>query len=492
MKGEHRLEEVHVPASRKTRFCICYRTSRSSSTSRRLELVIGQALVPPNSTVTSKEGFRPCVNIYVASIVTVSAVAIGLSILFLNDANWRDVFFFSVAYGLAHFPAREFPLKGPYPLRYSKGRAPSLSVGFLVLMTVAFVSSPLTGAIVGLLSPLTPGAWRGWKRSMFNSAQTALYTLVASVVFHSSASISLSSFGTIVWAGIAAGTATLINTALVAGVVSLDRRQKCWRVFTELLWPCRQAPIFAYGALMVGLLYREIGPFALMFLIIPLAILRYVRSTRRELTAAYQDVLTAFITTVELKDPYTMHHSTRVSEIATLIHRELGHSEKEIERRFYGALLHDIGKVVIPTEILAKTGPLNSEDRQIIAQHPGVGAAALGRIGFFQDIIEEVFSHHERLDGGGYPRGLTSEEISSAAKILAVADTYEALTSNRPYRLALTAEAALEEMRRACGSQLEEDFVSILGDLVSRGHIPSYAPALPVNAPLLYARTVNE
>ncbi len=155
---------------------------------------------------------------------------------------------------------------------------------------------------------------------------------------------------------------------------------------------------------------------------------------------------------VETRDPYTAGHERRVAELAVALGAELGLPAAELEGLRLAALIHDIGKIAVPAEILAKPGRLSEVEFNLIRQHARAGYEILAAIDFGAPVAEIVLQHHERLDGSGYPEGLAGEQILLEARILAVADTVEAMSSHRPYRAALGMEAALDEVRCRAGS----------------------------------------
>ncbi len=167
------------------------------------------------------------------------------------------------------------------------------------------------------------------------------------------------------------------------------------------------------------------------------------------------DALRALVKTLEAKDPYTKEHSERVTEIALLIGREMGLSSEELESLKVAGHLHDIGKVGIKDYILLKPGRLTPEEYEIIKQHPLIGAEIVGHIGLLKQEVAIIKHHHERWDGRGYPDGLAGEEIPLLARVLAVADAFDAMTSVRPYRPPLPRETALQEILRHAGTQFD-------------------------------------
>lgn len=183
-----------------------------------------------------------------------------------------------------------------------------------------------------------------------------------------------------------------------------------------------------------------------------------------------QDVIVAMGRIVELRDPYTQGHQQGVSRIAAAIARELGMSGDAVAAVEVAGLLHDIGKLYIPIEILAKPGVLSELEMDLVRTHPEHGFSILKDVAFSWPIAEIVLQHHERLDGSGYPNHLTDRQIDPLARVLAVADVVEAMASHRPYRPALGMERALDEIRDH-GNQYDHDVVHACVDLYDRGLI---------------------
>ena len=163
---------------------------------------------------------------------------------------------------------------------------------------------------------------------------------------------------------------------------------------------------------------------------------------------------------IDAKDPYTKDHSTCVSRYSEALARAINLPEEEIERIRLGALLHDVGKIGIPETVLQKEGPLSDEEWVIMKQHPTIGAEkVLMPNASLRDLIPIVKYHHERIDGKGYPEGLSNGDIPLAAKIVAIADTYHALTSDRPYRKGMSIEKAVSILEEGAGSQWDANLV---------------------------------
>src|SRR5919201_1451157 len=164
---------------------------------------------------------------------------------------------------------------------------------------------------------------------------------------------------------------------------------------------------------------------------------------------------------IEARDPYTRGHSARVTRLAEAVARRLGWSEERLVSLRVGGPLHDIGKLAVSDDVLSKEGGLDEEEFAQIREHPRVGARILLRFAAYRQALPYVLYHHERWDGNGYPTGKAGKEIPLEARLLAVADAFDAMTSDRPYRRALTHGEALAEVERCAGTQFDPEIARI-------------------------------
>lgn len=192
---------------------------------------------------------------------------------------------------------------------------------------------------------------------------------------------------------------------------------------------------------------------------------KVIENSRRNL----ESMIEALVATVESRDPYTAGHERRVGTLAQAIGAEMGLSAHTLEGIHFGALIHDVGKIRVPEELLCKPTRLTEAEFAVIKMHPEVGHDIVQGIQFPWPVAEMIWQHHERLDGSGYPRGLRGEQLLLEARILAVADTVEAMASHRPYRPGLGIEAALSEIRRGSGSLYDPDVVKACLSVFERG-----------------------
>ncbi len=205
--------------------------------------------------------------------------------------------------------------------------------------------------------------------------------------------------------------------------------------------------------------------------------LEALQKSRDELHKSLEETVKSLASAAEKRDPYTAGHQMRVDKLACAIAQELGLPEKQIEGLHFAALLHDIGKIALPSEYLAKPARLSAQERAIIKCHTEVGYEILKNIHFPWPVADIVYQHHEHLDGSGYPRGLTDKDILLEAKILTVADVVEAMSSHRPYRPSLGLETALEEIRSGRGTFYHPQSVDACLHLIAENKVDLTAVA---------------
>lgn len=191
-----------------------------------------------------------------------------------------------------------------------------------------------------------------------------------------------------------------------------------------------------------------------------------LKETYEKLENAYMESIETLRQTVDAKDTYTRGHSDRVSEYACLLGKELNLNEDAMKTLKVGGLFHDIGKIGVPDSILLKPGKLTDEEYSEIKNHPTIGAHILSTATIFKDLLPIVKHHHERYDGKGYPSQLQGENIPYLARITAIADTFDAMTSRRPYRNALELEFVITEFEKCSGTQFDPNLAPIWIDIL--------------------------
>ncbi len=198
-----------------------------------------------------------------------------------------------------------------------------------------------------------------------------------------------------------------------------------------------------------------------------------LRSTQDFMRRSYLETLTSMITALEARDAYTRGHSDRVAEFSVAIGKELNLGPDRMERLRDGARLHDLGKIGVREDILNKVGRLSPEEFEHIKQHPIIGAEIIGKMENYRQLLPMIRNHHERWDGKGYPDGLAGEQIPLEARIVSVADCYDAMTSKRPYRDPLLLDSAMNILKEASGSQLDPTVVGAFFMAVQKSIVTS-------------------
>jgi len=193
-----------------------------------------------------------------------------------------------------------------------------------------------------------------------------------------------------------------------------------------------------------------------------------LEKSNAQLRSTLEDIVESLSILTEKRDPYTSGHQKRVSVIAALIAQEMNLSDEEVTAIRFAGQLHDIGKIYVPAEFLSKPTRLDDEEMAVIRKHPTIGYEILKYIQFPWPIAKTIYQHHERLDGSGYPCGLTDPDILLDAKIIAIADVVEAMSSHRPYRPALGVQKALEEIKKNIGVYYCEDCAKALLNLFEK------------------------
>lgn len=212
----------------------------------------------------------------------------------------------------------------------------------------------------------------------------------------------------------------------------------------------------------------------------------------RNLRESYLATIYALAATIDAKDKYTYGHSANVTRYATTMAESMGLTGETLEIIRQAAFLHDIGKIGVPEQVLNKKEPLDENEWGILMTHVDVGVAILKNVPSLSEAVPEIHSHHERYDGGGYPRGLKGDKIPLGGRILSVADAFDAMTSNRPYRKAMSVPMALTELKRHAGTQFDPEIVSLFVKLLQSGQIKVPSPtSQPKVLPAVFTREPN-
>ncbi|MGW1725522.1 HD-GYP domain-containing protein [Streptomyces sp. NPDC002306] len=362
-----------------------------------------------------------------------------------------------------------------------------------LLLTAAFLLPPPAAALVALPGALLSRAGRPvLLRRVWRAAQLTLAVWTAARVHGAlggRAAVAGADFPSVlVPAGAAVLVFCLVLTALDGGILVLAERvspRRAWRG----LFPRSLAPAAVHGlaGLMMAVLWRSpYGPVAALLVLLPMCVSWWVFAQYHRERAAHQATIRALVQAVDIKDGYTRGHSERVGQASMMIARELGMDDERVEVLRFAGILHDVGKLGVPTRLLRKDGPLTPEERRVIELHPEYGHEIVRGIGFLGEARSAILHHHERLDGSGYPYGLVGGQIPEFARVVAVADAFDAMTSTRSYRRARPVPAALEELERCAGAQFDPLMVTALTRALDRSgwHPAVTAEETRASAPL--------
>jgi putative nucleotidyltransferase with HDIG domain len=350
--------------------------------------------------------------------------------------------------------------------------SPSSAVSLAAVVLVG----PVGAAVVGFASCLTIRRLSLVKRC-FNGAQFALAAFAAGHVYlmlgGTVGEPAQEDFPAVVFPYVAAVlTHTLVNSLLIGllmwtlGAVRESRGGRFrWRPFLAV-------ELSSIGYQMLGLaiaaVWGGVGLIAPLLVLLPLFIARWTFAQQSGEARAHEATLATLCQAVETKDYYTRGHSMRVGEGAAMIARELGMPAERVQKIRYAGMLHDIGKLGVPTKVLQKTGKLTDDEYAAIKLHPTRGYEIVREISFLDEALAGIRHHHERLDGRGYPMGLVGMEIPESARVISVADVFDCLTSTRSYRQAWSVEDAIAELRRCAGTQFDPRMVEALVRAVER------------------------
>ena len=292
---------------------------------------------------------------------------------------------------------------------------------------------------------------------------------------------------------VAAVVHVLANQGLLWGMLQLISREgrPRRRIRLESSLPLLLVSDLGYAALglVVAALWFVMGPYAAALVLVPLFVARWAMGQFAEQQRAYAATMAALCQAVETKDFYTRGHSERVSRGSGMIARQIGMRADRAEAIRFAGMLHDVGKLGVPTKVLQKTGVLTEEEYAAIQLHPMRGLEIVREIGFLNEALTGIMHHHERIDGRGYPMGFAGDEIPEFARIIAVADAFDSMTSTRSYREARRIDDAVTELRKGSGTQFDPALVDAFVAALRRdGWTLPDPPSAPLDRDLVTAQ----
>lgn len=342
----------------------------------------------------------------------------------------------------------------------------AVSVSFSAALATVVLIGPEAAALVGLTAVLSVRPGLPLVKRLFNGAQFALCGYVAGEVYRLLGGVSglpkVNEFDDLI-GPYAAATAVFVplNIILTLTMIRLASRVRATEV------PLRGLAQFllsylGYGTfgLLVAGLWATVQSISAVLVLLPLFVARWAFGQYHAQQRSYDATIAALCQAVETKDYYTRGHCTRVSLASTMIAQEIGMGMERLRAIRYAGMLHDVGKLGVPTKVLQKDGPLTEEEFAAIQLHPMRGLEIVRGIDFLDEAFAGIMHHHEKYDGRGYPMGLAGDEIPEFARVISVADAFDSMTSDRSYRGAKPIEVAVDELRKGSGTQFDPVMVT--------------------------------
>ncbi|MFZ0322898.1 MAG: HD-GYP domain-containing protein [Actinomycetes bacterium] len=421
------------------------------------------------------QALRPAARGYIAAVIILAGCSVVVSLLAAlgvidvsvldipaTELFWRTIVVLAPVYVLAMWT----PSAMSVPV--------AMAANGPVLFAAYLIAGPAAAAVVAACG-LAAHTTVPWIKRGFNTAQFVLVGLGAGLVYvmlgGPLADEFSSGFGAKILVPVVASniTAVVINGLLLFGILRIAEGlsfRSMWR--TVIVGSV--VPYLGYGlfGLLMAVLWSVGGGFGAMLVLLPLLIARWAYRQYAEQQRAYEATIAAMVQAVETKDHYTRGHSERVSRAAVMIAHVRGMPADRVNALRYAGILHDVGKLGVPTRLLQKTGPLADGEYERIKMHPVHGTEMVRGITFLEEAYEGILHHHERLDGLGYPSGLQGMDIPEFARVIAVADAFDSMTSTRSYRGARSVEQALVELDRWRGTQFDPAMVDALVAALAR------------------------
>ncbi|WMJ75766.1 MULTISPECIES: HD-GYP domain-containing protein [unclassified Sedimentibacter] len=349
----------------------------------------------------------------------------------------------------------------------------AISVSFALYYSAIILTNPLLASIISAIGvafrfPYKDGVGRVHilnnpiYKTIFNTSQLMICSGMAGMAYvylNNIINVGFDFYNPVAGAA-ALSVYILLNTLFMSALMSILLNEKfiyIWRnnFFSMMI-----------NVLLVGLLgiilafaYNSYGIGGLLLFFIPLLLARYTFKLYIDMRKNYFETMNVLVRAIEANDPYTSGHSLRVSAYSEAVAKQIGLPQSKIDLIKSAALLHDIGKIGIDKNILNKTGKLERDEFETIKSHPEIGATIIADLSYLSNISDIIRHHHERNDGKGYPDGLCHDSIPLETSILTIADSFDAMTTNRPYRKSLSLEAALSEIKLNSGTQFNPDIV---------------------------------
>lgn len=402
--------------------------------------------------------------LYYSLIVTAASLILVWNIV---NTNWNTPQIINLlTFGILAIACESLPVALPKGGYVTVSYSIFLSSLILFPLGVTLLAMALSGLIlfgkVGLVQPL-------YKR-VFNASQ---YVIALAAAYHVISFFQVPSFRLDIKSFLiyllAAVVYMVINMVIVAIILSIVSNKSPWSIWvSNFRWALPNFMALVPLGFLLALVYNSWGPPGLFLLFIPLLVSRHSFQLYVDMRENYLNTVEALVQALEAKDSYTSGHSSRVGKLTVAMGEAIGMNDDKLQFLKYAAVLHDVGKIGVSEIILNKEGKLLEVEWESIHSHPVIGQTIIENIKFMFDIGQVVRHHHERFDGQGYPDQIKGEDIPLESRIISVADTYDAITSDRSYRVGRSHEEAINELKNAAGSQLDPQLVELFCKIVSK------------------------
>ncbi len=408
---------------------------------------------------------KPKINTKLYAYITILAIMAITLIIYLTKTYKINDYVLVIVFSVLSAVAETFIILLP--------RIGAISVSTALAFTAILLTNPLIAAIVmaagvAFRCPYVDGKGRvhifnsPLYKTIFNISQ---YTInsgmagIAYVIVDKIINVRLIFYNPV--AGIAALFVYILsNTFFMAVLMSILLNEKLSNIWKSSFYGMLiNILLVSLLGIILAFAYYSYGTGGMLLFFIPLLFARYTFKLYIDMRKNYFDTMNVLVRAIEASDPYTSGHSMRVGAYAEAIAKQLGLPQGKIDLIKSAALLHDIGKIGIDKKILNKDGKLEKEEFDTIKSHPEIGATIISDLSYLSNITEIIRHHHERNDGRGYPDGLDHDKIPLETSILTIADSFDAMTTNRPYRHSLSLETALNEIKINAGTQFNPDIV---------------------------------
>ena len=424
-------------------------------------------------------GLPPAAWAYVSGVVAIATILVTTSLILGPGSPTLD-------WGALGILAALFLVCDAAPAALNIERA-RVSPAYAASLASVVLLGPVGAALVGAAAVVTAQRHLTLEKRLFNGAQFALCGYAAGQIYllfggmpdaRLKADMASEMLAPFVAADV---TFVLVNLLLVGGILGVTRQMRVhgarWAPIITLGLTCLGYGMF--GLLIAGL-WNDVGPYVAVLVLLPLFIARWAFAQSKAQQEAYDATIATLCQAVETKDYYTRGHSERVSRGSVMIAEEIGMGPERLTAIRYAGMLHDVGKLGVPTKVLQKPGKLSEEEYAAVQLHPMRGLEIVKEIGFLDEALAGIMHHHERVDGTGYPMGLAGDEIPEFARVISVADVFDTLTSTRSYRKAWSLERATAELRRSAGAHFDPDMVEAFLRALDR---VGWDPPEPVDPP---------